>query len=113
MKNDKLLFAVGMLALTTVLFSGYYAWFNKQMANNEKAAMMNATAKTQAGGESMTQTKSLPAATGDIDDLTSAIETDLDNQESVLSGLEAEADVVTSDGAALEGFGQVYNENDY
>lgn len=112
MKNDKLLFAVGMLAIAAVLYSGYYAWLNKQAAIT--AAQDAAEMKTRSEESGTTRvTESLPAATGNIEDLTAATETELNNQQAVLTELEAEGDAVTSDNDAISGFGQVYSENDY
>ncbi|MCL5435655.1 MAG: hypothetical protein M1275_01075 [Patescibacteria group bacterium] len=111
MKQDhRLIFAVGLLTLSAVLYSGFLAWSNKQTTLAENTAIVS-SADEQTG--QLPQLESLPAATGSIDNLTKAIETDANNQEALLQSQESEADAVTSDASAMEGFGGVYNEDDY
>ncbi|MCL5436035.1 MAG: hypothetical protein M1275_03050 [Patescibacteria group bacterium] len=111
MKQDhKLVFAVGLLALSAVLYSGFFAWSEKQTTPAENTAIVSPDDE-QTGH--LPQLESLPAATGSIDDLTQAIQTDANNQQALLQSQESEADAVTADASAIEGFGGVYNENDY
>lgn len=111
MKDHKLVFAVGLLALSAVLYSGFFAWSEKNMAPNGNTAITASAGQEDAG--QLPQLKTLPTATGSIDDVTQAIEVDANNQKALLQSQESEADTVTSDSSAIQGFGGVYNENDY
>lgn len=106
-----MVFAVGLLALSAVLFSGFFAWSDKQASYPVKTAVI----PNRPSGEeaSMPHERSLPVPTGNIDVLTQAIETDADNQKALLLSQETEADAITSDSAAISGFSQVYSENDF
>jgi hypothetical protein len=110
--NHKLVFAVGLLAMASVLYSGFYIWSAKQTAPINNPVNNSITTAGQEE-QSLPQLQTLPAANGNIDDFTTAIETDINNQTSLLQSQESEADEIMSDNSAIEGFGQIYNENDY
>jgi hypothetical protein len=110
--NHKLIFAIGLLAIASVLYSGFYIWSAKQTAPINNPVNNSITTAGQEE-QSQPQLQTLPAASGNINNFARAIDADINNQTSLLQSQESEADEIMSDSSAIEGFGQIYNENDY
>lgn len=104
MNTNKTILYLGSLALLAVVLTAFVQVSVKKATG---PAVTPLGSSSQTGPEA-----ALPQATGNIDDLSQALDLELSNEQALLNSQEADADVVADTPQEVTDFGQSYDENE-